>query len=226
MNRLANHGINLDVCESELERSITRSLSAGSISSIRNDLFSEARESGLTTAGDALVARRKTNGGKTVKGKHASDICQLVGAIKSKTALPRTLLRNGKRSRDEFTASQARHQVIPRPTVLHQSCDTLNASHLSEPDTPMINVPDDSATTAFRSTVVSDISSLKSSVGSLREDIQLLKGRLNKEPSAVDDCDTCLLYVRLKNSTKETLNEVLLESKLNTKIQDCTYHSL
>ena len=99
----------VDVCASELERSITRSLSAGSISSIRNDLFSEARESGLTTAGDALVARRKTNGGKTVKGKHASD--------KSKTALPRTLLRNGKRSRDEFTASQALHQVIPRPTV-------------------------------------------------------------------------------------------------------------
>ena len=141
-----------------------------------------------------------------------------MGAIKNKTVLPRTLLRNGKRSRVEFTASQARHQVIPRPTVLHQSCDTLNASHLSEPDTPMINVPDDSATTAFRSTVVSDISSLKSSVDSLREDIQLLKGRLNKDPSAVDDCDTCLLYVRLKNSTEETLNEVLLESKLNTKI--------
>ena len=137
-----------------------------------------------------------------------------MGAIKNKTALPRTLLRNGKRSRVEFTASQARHQV----TVLHQSCDTLNASHLSEPDTPTINAPVDSATTAFRSTVASDISTLKSSVDSLREDIQLLKGRLNKDPSAVDDCDTCLLYVRLKNSTEETLNEVLLESKLNTKI--------
>ena len=41
---------------------------------------------------------------------------------------------------------------------------------------------------------------------------------MNKEQSAVDDCDTCFLYVRLKNSTKETLNDVLLESKLNTKI--------
>ena len=121
MNRLANHGINMDVCASELERAITRSLSASSISSIRNDLFSEARKSGLTAAGDALVARRKTNGGKTVREKQASDICQLVGAIKNKTVLPRTLLRNGKRSRVEFTASQARHQV----TVLHQSCDTL-----------------------------------------------------------------------------------------------------
>jgi hypothetical protein len=82
----------------------------------------------------------------------------------------------------------------------------------------MINVSDDSATTAFRSTVVSNISSQKSSVDSLRKDVQLLKGALNKEPSTVDNCDTCLLYVRLKNSTKETLNEALLESKLNTKI--------
>ena len=80
----------------------------------------------------------------------------------------------------------------------------------------MINVPDDSATTAFRSTV--EINSLKSSADSLREDIQLLKGKLNKGPPAIDDCDTCLLYVRLKNSTKETLNEALLDSELNTKI--------
>ena len=195
MNRLVNHGINLDMCVSELGRSITRSLSAGSISSIRNDLFLEATESALTTPGDALVTRRKTNGGKTVKEKHASDICQLVGAIKNKTAIPRTLLRNGKRSLDEFTASQARHQV----TLLHHM---LNASQLSEPDTPMVNVPDDSTTTVFRSTVVSDISSLKSSIDSLREDIQVLKGKLNKKPSAVDDCDTCLLYVRLKNLQK------------------------
>ena len=154
--------------------------------------------------------------------KHASDICQLVGAMnKTRT--------NGKRSRDEFTASQARHQMTLRRTVLHQSCHTLNTSRLSEPDTPMINVPDDNATTAFCTTVLSDISSLKSSVDSLREDIQLLKGKLNKEPSAVDDCDTCLLYVQLKNSTKETLNEVVLESKLNMKIlghQDCTYSRL
>ena len=72
MNRLANHGINVEVSASELERCITR------ISSIRNNLFSEATEYGLTAAGDALVTRRKTNGGKTIKEKHASDICQLV----------------------------------------------------------------------------------------------------------------------------------------------------
>ena len=102
MNRLAIHGINLEVSASEFERSITRSLSAGSISSVRNDLFTEAMEAGLASVGDALVKRRKTNCGKTVKQKHVSDLWQLVCSIKNKTPIPRTLLRNGKRSKDQF----------------------------------------------------------------------------------------------------------------------------
>ena len=58
------------------------------ISSIRSELFLDAKESGLDAGGDALVTRRKTNGGKTVRGKHASDICQLVSSIKNKTVIP------------------------------------------------------------------------------------------------------------------------------------------
>ena len=80
------------------------------------------------------------------------------------------------------------------------------------------NETNDGATTAFQSTVVSDISSLKASIDSLKEDIQALKGKLNKEPTAVDDCDTCLIYMRLKHPTTEILNEGLLESKLSTTI--------
>ena len=60
MNCLVNHGINLEASLSELERSIIRSIPTSSISSIRDDLFSEAKESGLAAAGDALVTRRKT----------------------------------------------------------------------------------------------------------------------------------------------------------------------
>ena len=75
MNSLAN---NLEVSASEFERTITQSLSSDFISGIRNDLFSEAMNTGLASAGDALVMRRKTNGRKTVKQKHASDIWQLV----------------------------------------------------------------------------------------------------------------------------------------------------
>ena len=95
MDRLTSHGILLDVSAAELERTIIRSLSADSISSIRNDLFTEAMDASLATVGDALVKRRKTNGGKSVKQKHASDIWQLVCSLKNKTSAPRMLLRNG-----------------------------------------------------------------------------------------------------------------------------------
>ena len=85
MNCLANHGINLDASLSEMARSITRSIPTSSIiSSIRDDLFVEAKESGLVAPGDALVTRRKTNGGKTVKEKHVLDVCQLVSSIKNR----------------------------------------------------------------------------------------------------------------------------------------------
>ena len=88
MDFLVSHGINLEVSASEFERSINRrALSTDSISSIRNDLFVEAREAGIVTAGDVLAARRKTNGGKSVKQKHLDDIWQLVCAIKNRTPL-------------------------------------------------------------------------------------------------------------------------------------------
>ena len=188
-------------------------------------------DAGLATVGDALVKRRKTNGGKSVKQKHASDIWQLVCSLKNKTSIPRTLLRNGKRSKDGLMASQARHQVALEQTNADrshsaleqtnadQSHSALESSRGSEPETSMItNETNDGATTAFQSTVVSDISSLKASIDSLKEDIQALKGKLNKEPTAVDDCDTCLIYMRLKHPTTEILNEGLLESKLSTTI--------
>ena len=71
---------------------------------------------------------------------------------------------------------------------------------------------EDAAANAFRSTVVSNISSLTSSVESLKEEVQILKGKLDRDPTVVDDCSTCLIYVRLKHSTTESLTE-LLESK-------------
>ena len=222
MNCLANHGVNLEASLSEMERSITRSIPTSSISSIRDDLFLEAMESGLVAPGDALVTRRKTNGGKTVKEKHVSDVCQLVSSIKNRAAIPRTLLRNGKRSKDEFTASQVRHRNVPdvHVTDLNQSQNTTMISPSSLPEAILEPATSSTADAAdvFRSTVVSNISSLMSSVDNLKEEIQALKGKLNRDPTAVDDCNTCLLYVRLKHSLTEPLTKALLESKLQTKV--------
>ena len=67
MNCLANHGVNLEASLLEMERSITRSIPTNSISSIRDDLFLEAMESGLVAPGDALVTRRETTAVKLSK---------------------------------------------------------------------------------------------------------------------------------------------------------------
>ena len=93
------------------ERRLIHTLSADYISHIRTVLFDEAVEARLVDDGDALVMRKKTNGGKSVKQKHVSDIWQLVRSIRNKVRVPRTLLRNGKRSKRELCASQARHKA-------------------------------------------------------------------------------------------------------------------
>ena len=61
MNSLLNYGIN---CDASLERSITRSIPTSCISSIRSELFLDAKESGLVAAGDALVTRERPTVGK------------------------------------------------------------------------------------------------------------------------------------------------------------------
>ena len=76
MNHLVACGINLDQTASEFEQCITRTLPGDFIPRIRDALFLEALEAGLTTSGDALVQRRKTNRGKSVKQKHVTDIWQ------------------------------------------------------------------------------------------------------------------------------------------------------
>ena len=53
----------------------------------------------------APVERRKY-GGKSVKEKHVEDVWELMCAIRDKREVPRTLLRNGKRSRCEWLRSQ------------------------------------------------------------------------------------------------------------------------
>ena len=45
----------------------------------------------------------------------------------------------------------------------------------------------------------------------------MLKGKLNRDPTIIDDCNTCLIYVRCKHSITETLTKAFLESKLQTE---------
>ena len=53
------------------------------VSALRLSLFDEARGLGLLEDGDEPVTRRKSHHGKTVKVKHAEDVCALVCSIRS-----------------------------------------------------------------------------------------------------------------------------------------------
>ena len=64
-------------------------------------LFSDALNCEVIVDGDILVSRRKSSA-VSVKEKHADDIWVLVGAIQRCEAVPRVLLKNGKRRKDEF----------------------------------------------------------------------------------------------------------------------------
>lgn len=60
---------------------------------LRSQLFERAVETGLADSGDALVGRRETGGGKTVKQKYIDDVWTLAGAIRKRKSVPRTLQR-------------------------------------------------------------------------------------------------------------------------------------
>ena len=217
MDFLISRGINVDLNAAELERCIALKLPGDAIVTMRDALFAEAREANLISEGDALVQRRKTNGGRSVRQKLVSDIQQLVCSIRSKATVPRTLLKNGKRSKAELRVSQARHSQSERATI--HTANFLGSDSTNHDAVPDVHTSGDAANThdtVFRSTVVNDIGLLKTTVDALKQDIQALKGQLGSRTS--DDCDTCLLYVRFKLPTSETLNKTLLESKLCTTV--------
>ena len=75
---------------------------------LRLSLFEDAVRKDLADIGDDLVQRKKTGGGRTVKEKHIDDSWLLVGAITRCECVPRILLKNGTRARDDLLKSQAK----------------------------------------------------------------------------------------------------------------------
>ena len=65
---------------------------------------------------------------------------------------------------------------------------------------------------------VCDIGSLKATVNNLKREVQELRSKISMGPTGTDECNSCLMHLRLKNPTSEKLNKALLESKLSTSI--------
>ena len=81
------------------------SLSLDLLFSLREELFKQTLSQSLVCDGDVLVSRRDSKR-KPLGTKLAEDIVSLIGCIKNGVDVPRTLLRNGKRSRKYFDSQK------------------------------------------------------------------------------------------------------------------------
>jgi len=67
MESLSSFGVNSELSRQEFLRKLLRYSDEGGLVSLRDDLFASAVASVLADTGDALVARRKVGGGKSLK---------------------------------------------------------------------------------------------------------------------------------------------------------------
>ena len=94
--------VNLNAPASE-SSAILSILPFSQLSSLRNSLFAEAASQGLTSEGDELMSRRDTKK-KPLNAKLNDDVTTLLFCPKNESVVPRTLLKNGKRSKEYLDA--------------------------------------------------------------------------------------------------------------------------
>ena len=82
---------------------------------LRHDLFEDARTARLIHQHDVIVQRQKRANGPRIEQKLAVDIATLIYHLRNETSLPRTLLRNGKRSKLMYEQSRNRPPVRNQP---------------------------------------------------------------------------------------------------------------
>ena len=78
------------------------------LKTLRTELFNSAKTAGLVHPKDDLVRCLKRAVGPPLVVKYATDIAELCYALKHHRPVPRTLLKNGKRSATTFIASRLR----------------------------------------------------------------------------------------------------------------------
>ena len=108
MEILPLFGISTELSREEFMRRLCRDSTRDQVQGLRASLFLAAVDKGLADTGDRLVGRKKVGGGKTAKEKYAEDTWTLVGVVQRCEAVPRILLKNGKRAKEDWLRSQDR----------------------------------------------------------------------------------------------------------------------
>ncbi len=129
MEELRSLGLSCNVAKSEFAHCLTNQ-PAERLKCIRFTLFLEAKENGLTHPRDVPVGRRD-NATNPIHGKLAADIWTLSNAILNNLDVPRTLVKNGKKSiagLDQWRNSQACTSRLTSLSTLSSLSDETSAS--------------------------------------------------------------------------------------------------
>ena len=129
MEKFKNLNIDLVAPTSDAILTIS-SLPLDELLSLRKDLFDEASLKLLCTNGDVLVSRRDSHK-QSLSSKLADDIISLVMCIKNISMLPRSLLKNGKRSKSSLVQSRQTEFALSQPSIT--SASSQPAAILSQP---------------------------------------------------------------------------------------------
>ena len=127
---ITNCGVALNVSKSVfIEQLRTRSISV--LLGIRKSAFSKAISAGLANPKDILVGR-KESAINPLNIKLSEDIWTIMHSIRNDTIIPRTLLKNGKRSKQEYEEPRVTRNIPSHSTLVIDSVDVCE-SNLASP---------------------------------------------------------------------------------------------
>ena len=171
---------------------------------MRVKLFETAREKGLAHPKDILVKRLKRAIGPSLGTKYAIDIADLCYALRNEQLVPRTLLKNGKRSAAPFIAARSRVSSSPQTSDnALPSTASIDGTTRGSHDSISHNCNENNRA----------ITTLTRELGTLRREVTQLKSDIVSLKSS--SYDTCCIYVRLKSPIS---SESLLSSTLQCSI--------
>ena len=106
MELLLSFRVNCELSRDEFVRTLRCENLVEQVQRLRQVLFEDAVRRILADDGDVIVQRKKMNAGKLVVEEHAEDVWSLTCAIRRYEGVPRILLRNGKRRKEELIKTE------------------------------------------------------------------------------------------------------------------------
>ena len=199
MERIRGLGIDLNALTSEFLPTLV-SLPLDDLLSIREELFRSATMGGLAADGDSLVSRRDTRK-NPLRHKLADDITSLLYCLKNNSKVPRSLLKNGKRSTTYLESSRQSELVSS------QTNSTTN-SHPPLTQPPPAMLLNDSVRL---STIMRDINLLRNDFNDLKREVSRLN-HLNQSPAVA--IDTCHIKVYFPGPSTPVLDPAAVSNLL------------